>query len=64
VPSNCPLCCGRFSDISGVLDDKIFAKNYSFLDEYREKEIDVVAKSMKKIKNPDKKAELKAELMK
>ena len=46
------------------MDDKIFAKNYSFLDEYREKEIDLVAKSMRKIKNVDKKAEIKAELMK
>eukprot|EP01036_Dinobryon_divergens_P032150 gene32150-41685_t len=54
----------RFSDISGVMDDKIFAKNYIFLDEYREKEIDLVAKSMRKIKNVDKKAEIKAELMK
>ena len=54
----------RFSDISGVLDEKIFAKNYSFLDEYRESEIKKVTTVMKKVKNQAEKDELKAELTK
>uniref|UniRef100_A0A7S3M8N6 rRNA biogenesis protein RRP36 n=1 Tax=Spumella elongata TaxID=89044 RepID=A0A7S3M8N6_9STRA len=54
----------RFSDISGKLDERIFAKNYSFLDEKREKEIEVLSKTLKKIKSTSKKEELKAELLK
>ena len=54
----------RFSDISGVLDEKIFANNYSFLDEYRESEIKKVTTVMKKVKNQAEKDELKAELTK
>lgn len=49
--------------MSGKLDEKIFNKNYSFLDEYRDKEIEVLNKVVKKIKNPDKKDEVKAELL-
>lgn len=59
----CTLYC-RFTDISGKLDERIFAKNYSFLDEYREKEIDVLSKTLKKIKSAPKKEELKTELLK
>lgn len=54
----------RFGDISGKLDERIFAKNYSFLDEYREKEIEVLSKTLKKIKSAPKKEELKTELLK
>jgi len=46
------------------LDERIFAKNYSFLDEKREKEIEVLSKTLKKIKSTSKKEELKAELLK
>mmetsp|Transcript_25231 Transcript_25231/g.54557 ORF Transcript_25231/g.54557 Transcript_25231/m.54557 type:complete len:273 (+) Transcript_25231:124-942(+) len=53
----------RFSDISGKLDEKIFAKNYEFLDEYRDKEIEVLSKSLRKIKGEGKRAELKTELL-
>lgn len=60
--SNCASTC-RFTDVSGKLDERIFSKNYSFLDEYRESEIEVLAKAVKKIKNPSKKEEVKAELL-
>jgi hypothetical protein len=54
----------RFSDISGKMDEKIFAKNYSFLDDYRDNEIAVISKVVKKTKSAAKKEELKAELLK
>lgn len=54
----------RFTDVSGKLDEKIFSKNYSFLDKYRESEIEVLSKVVKKIKNPNKKEEVKSELLK
>ena len=53
----------RFTDISGKMDERIFAKNYSFLDEYRNNEIEVLSKTLKKIKSAPKKEELKAELL-
>lgn len=54
----------RFSDAAGKLDEQIFSKNYSFLDDYRDNEIDVLSKAVKKIKNPNKKEEVKTELLK
>jgi hypothetical protein len=54
----------RFTDVSGKLDERIFSKNYSFLDEYRDNEIEVLSKTVKKMKNPAKKEEVKAELLK
>mmetsp|Transcript_10966 Transcript_10966/g.16509 ORF Transcript_10966/g.16509 Transcript_10966/m.16509 type:complete len:238 (+) Transcript_10966:2-715(+) len=53
----------RFSEISGKLDERIFAKNYSFIDESKEKEIEKVSSVLKKVKNADQKAELKASLL-
>jgi hypothetical protein len=50
--------------VSGKLDERIFSKNYSFLDEYRDNEIEVLSKTVKKMKNPAKKEEVKAELLK
>ena len=55
--------CFRFSDISGKADEKIFAKNYSFLDGYRQDEIKELSGVMKKLKSAPKKAELKGELV-
>ncbi len=53
----------RFSDLSGKTDDKIFAKNYSFLDEYRDGEIAQLSTAMRKIKSVPKKTELKGQLI-
>lgn len=54
----------RFTSISGELDEKIFNKNYSFLDEYRSDEINKLTKISKKVKSVAKKEELKKELTK
>lgn len=54
----------RFSDICGKVDEKIFAKNYSFLDDYREEEITKLTKVLKRVKSETKKVELKEELTK
>jgi hypothetical protein len=58
------LPTNRFTDVSGKLDERIFSKNYSFLDEYRDNEIEVLSKTVKKMKNPAKKEEVKVELLK
>ena len=50
--------------MSGKLNEQIFSKNYAFLDDYRDKEIEVLSKTMKKIKSVGKREELKTELLK
>ena len=52
----------RFADFSGKLDDKIFSKNYSFLEDYRSDEIAALSKAMKKEKNSSKREQIKTEL--
>jgi len=54
----------RFNDFSGALNEQLFSKNYSFLDEYRDSEIKILSKAMKTTKSEDEKAELKSELLK
>lgn len=54
----------RFSDVSGKLDDKIFSKDYSFLDDYKEDEIKKLSGVLKKVKTVMKRDEIKAELVK
>jgi hypothetical protein len=53
----------RFTDVSGKLDERIFNKNYAFLDEYRDNEIEVLSKAVKKVKSANKKDEIKSELL-
>jgi len=52
----------RFSDATGVLNYSKFMKNYSFLDEKQEQEINELNKAMKKTKNVDMKESLKKTL--
>jgi hypothetical protein len=62
----CVLTCSphyRFTDVSGKLDERIFNKNYAFLDEYRDNEIEVLSKAVKKVKSANKKDEIKSELL-
>jgi hypothetical protein len=40
----------RFADFAGKLDQRIYAKNYHFLEENRQQEIDMLQKVMKKAK--------------
>ena len=54
----------RFTDYSGTLKERIFSKNYSFLDDYREDEINILSKAMKTIKDDDAKGEIRSELLK
>ena len=55
----------RFGDdVSGKLDQRKFIKNYDFLDEYRQDEIQKMTKVLKKVKNSEKKNELRSELLK
>lgn len=54
----------RFAAYTGELDQRIFAKNFDFLEEYRQTEIDSLAKAMKKTNNVQKKEEIKSELLK
>ena len=54
------LC--RFADYTGELDQKIYAKNYSFLDSMREGEIAKMSKAYKKSKSTDMKDKIKKEL--
>ena len=54
----------RFTDFSGSLNEQLFSKNYSFLDEYRDSEIKILSKAIKTTKGEDAKAELKSELLK
>jgi ribosomal RNA-processing protein 36 len=54
----------RFTDFSGALNEQLFSKNYSFLDEYRDSEIKILSKAIKSTKGEDEKAELKSELLK
>ena len=54
----------RFTDFSGALNEQLFSKNYSFLDEYRDSEIKILSKAVKSTKGEDEKAELKSELLK
>jgi hypothetical protein len=45
------------------MDEKIFAKNYSFLDEYRSEEITKLSNVMRKVKSVGKKTDMKADLI-
>ena len=52
----------RFSEISGKLNPDIFLKSYEFLDQYQEDEVKKLSKTVKKVKNEDRQAELSTEL--
>jgi hypothetical protein len=52
----------RFMEYTGELDHRHFSKNFGFLDEKREKEIQALSKKLKKTKNLDAKEEIKKEL--
>mmetsp|Transcript_1752 Transcript_1752/g.2982 ORF Transcript_1752/g.2982 Transcript_1752/m.2982 type:complete len:299 (-) Transcript_1752:936-1832(-) len=54
----------RFTEFSGRMNEKIFAKDYAFLDDYRDNEISELSKSLRKIKSETKKSELKSEIIK
>jgi hypothetical protein len=49
-------------EYTGELDHRHFSKNFGFLDEKREKEIQALSKKLKKTKNLDAKEEIKKEL--
>ncbi|TFB05052.1 rRNA biogenesis protein RRP36 [Trichoderma ghanense] len=53
----------RFDALTGKLDEAKFAKNYAFLDEYREKEMADLRAQIKKTKDADAKEELKRQLL-
>ncbi len=54
----------RFADYTGELDQRIFAKNFEFLDEKRESEIRSLSKTIQKTKSTDMKEQMKKELYK
>ncbi|CAI9730729.1 RNA processing 36 homolog [Octopus vulgaris] len=49
----------RFDDLSGKYNEDFFKKAYSFIDDYREKELKVLKKKMKRSKNEDKSKNIK-----
>ncbi|EGR44909.1 uncharacterized protein TRIREDRAFT_111644 [Trichoderma reesei QM6a] len=53
----------RFDVLTGPLDEAKFAKNYAFLDEYREKEMADLRAQIKKTKDEYAKEELKRQLL-
>jgi ribosomal RNA-processing protein 36 len=54
----------RFSDVSGKLDHKKFLDSFAFLNEYQEKEVEMLSKTLKKVKNEEEKEMMKANLLK
>lgn len=54
----------RFSTATGTLNYDKFLKNYTFLDEQHEQEVNELQKKIKKCKNVEKRDELKQELSK
>jgi hypothetical protein len=54
----------RFADYTGSLDQRIFAKNFDFLDDKRENEIKQLSRTIQKTKNTSLKEEMKKELYK
>lgn len=48
----------RFDDLSGQLNDDLFQKSYSFVDDMRKEEQKSVRKQLKKVKGKERKAEL------
>ena len=54
----------RFSSISGQLNDEKFAQSYRFLNDYQEKEVEILEKSLKKTKSDVKKDAIKDVLSK
>lgn len=48
----------RFSDLSGAYNEDLFQKSYSFINEMKEKEYNLLKKQLKKTKNSERKAEL------
>ena len=54
----------RFSSVSGELNERIFNKTYSFLDDYREDEIKKLTHVEKKVKTVQKKEEIHRTLIK
>eukprot|EP01031_Cornospumella_fuschlensis_P038796 gene38796-47181_t len=53
----------RFVDYTGELNQKIYAKNYSFLEDYREKEIQQLSVALKRAKGTGREDEIKHELL-
>ncbi|PWW80358.1 DUF947-domain-containing protein [Tuber magnatum] len=49
--------------VKGVYDEKVFKKNYSFLNEYREDEMKALKQEISKSKDEQKKEQLKKELL-
>ncbi|KAL0589403.1 hypothetical protein ABG067_002622 [Albugo candida] len=48
----------RFDPLCGKLNQDLFAKSYSFLDSYKENELDTLRKEVKKAKNKERKGDL------
>lgn len=44
--------------VKGVFDDRVFRRNYEFLDGYREEEVKVLRREMEREKNPRRKGEM------
>ncbi|RYY83622.1 DUF947 domain-containing protein [archaeon] len=53
----------RFADYTGELNQKIYAKNYSFLEDYRESEIQQLSAALKRAKGSANEEEIKHELL-
>lgn len=53
----------RFSAISGTVNDEAMRRNYSFLDEYRDKEIAELKEVIKKVKDLNEKERLQRQVM-
>ncbi|GAO51504.1 hypothetical protein G7K_5603-t1 [Saitoella complicata NRRL Y-17804] len=52
----------RFESLSGHFNEEAYRKNYSFLNDYRKDEINMLKGTMKKIKDPEEKAKLEKTL--
>ena len=53
----------RFMDYSGELKERIFHKNYDFLNDYQQDEIEKMSRNVKRVKSEKNKEALKAELV-
>lgn len=54
----------RFDKLSGQLNQDLFEKSYSFLNDYKKSEIDMLKEQLRKEKNPEAREELKSLLLK
>ena len=54
----------RFVEYTGELNQRIYAKNYAFIQDYREKEVEMLSTAYKKAKSTHEAEEIREELLK